>query len=46
MSEENKLHSFQCNVCGYIYKTQSEELPEDFVCPLCQAGREQFTKID
>lgn len=46
MSDENKLHCFQCNVCGYIYKTQAEELPEDFECPLCQAGREQFTKIE
>lgn len=46
MSDENQLHCFQCNVCGYIYKTQAEELPEDFECPLCQAGREQFTKIE
>ncbi len=25
--------------------TKFEDLPEDFVCPLCGAGKEQFTKV-
>ncbi len=31
-----------CNLCGYIY--YGEELPEDYVCPVCSAGREYFSK--
>ena len=26
--EEKKLHHFQCTVCGYVYETEEEELPE------------------
>ena len=31
-----------CDVCGYVY--EGEELPEDFTCPLCGVGADQFTK--
>ncbi len=31
-----------CNVCGYVY--EGAELPKDFICPLCGAGADQFTK--
>ena len=27
--EEKKLHHFQCTVCGYVYETEEEELPEE-----------------
>ena len=33
--EEKKLHHFQCTVCGYVYETEEDELPDDFVCPVC-----------
>ncbi len=29
--EEKKLHHFQYTVCGYVYETEDEELPDDFV---------------
>lgn len=32
-----------CKVCGYIY--EGEELPKDFICPLCKHGVEAFEKI-
>ena len=35
---------FECSVCGYIY--EGEELPEDFVCPICQLGAEVFEEIE
>ena len=35
--------AWQCKVCGYIY--EGEELPADFVCPLCHHGPEDFEKI-
>lgn len=33
-----------CKVCGYVY--EGEDLPEDFVCPLCKHGVADFEKID
>ena len=29
-----------CSVCGYIY--EGEELPDDFVCPVCGVGPDKF----
>lgn len=46
MSEEKTLHHFQCNLCGYVYETEEDELPADFICPLCGVGPDQFTKLD
>jgi len=34
---------FECSVCGYIY--EGAELPEDFICPICQLGAEVFEEI-
>ena len=34
---------WRCKVCGYEY--EGEELPEDFVCPVCGVGPDQFEKI-
>lgn len=33
-----------CKVCGYIY--EGEDLPEDFVCPLCKHGAADFERIE
>ncbi len=35
---------FVCVVCGYIY--EGDELPEDFVCPLCKHGATDFVPIE
>ena len=32
-----------CRICGYIY--EGEELPDDFVCPLCKHGAADFDPI-
>ncbi len=34
---------YRCKICGYIY--EGEDLPKDFVCPLCKHGAEDFEKI-
>ncbi len=34
---------WRCKVCGYVY--EGEELPPDFVCPLCKHGAADFEKI-
>ena len=36
-------NGFRCKICGYIY--EGDELPPDFVCPLCKHGAEDFEKI-
>lgn len=32
-----------CKVCGYVY--EGDELPDDFVCPLCKHGPADFEPI-
>ncbi|MDD5804685.1 flavin reductase [Blautia sp. HCP3S3_H10_1] len=34
---------FVCKVCGYIY--EGDELPDDFICPLCKHGAADFEPI-
>ena len=34
---------WRCTICGYEYV--GEELPEDFVCPLCKHPASDFEKI-
>ncbi len=33
-----------CKICGYIY--EGDELPEDFICPLCKHGAADFEPIE
>lgn len=35
---------YVCKVCGYVY--EGDELPEDFVCPLCKHGVADFEPIE
>lgn len=35
---------FVCKVCGYVY--EGDELPEDFICPLCKHGAADFEPIE
>ena len=32
-----------CKICGYVH--EGEELPEDFICPLCKHGAADFEPI-
>jgi len=32
-----------CKICAYVY--EGEELPEDYICPLCKHGAEDFVKL-
>ena len=34
------MKKYVCTVCGYEH--EAENLPEDFVCPLCGVGAELF----
>lgn len=35
---------YVCKICGYVY--EGDELPEDFVCPLCKHGAADFEPIE
>ena len=37
------LSKYVCSVCGYVY--EGEELPADFICPLCKHGAEDFEPL-
>lgn len=41
--QPEKKKGWVCSVCGHVY--EGEELPEDYVCPLCRHGREDFQPI-
>lgn len=34
---------YRCKICGYVY--EGDELPEDFVCPICKHPASDFEKI-
>ncbi len=42
--------TYQCDICKYLYDENNpvpfEELPDDWVCPLCRASKEHFQSID
>jgi rubredoxin len=33
---------YVCDVCGFVYE-EAEEMPDDYECPLCSVGKEQFS---
>lgn len=40
-----------CTLCGYIYDESVEsvpfnELPDDYTCPLCGAGKDAFEVVE
>ena len=41
--QAEKKKGWVCTICGYIH--DEEEIPDDFVCPLCKHGREVFEPI-
>lgn len=42
-SEDKKIVGWRCKICNYVY--DGSELPEDFSCPLCGHGPEDFEPI-
>jgi rubredoxin len=44
------MEKFKCEVCGYEYDPAEEgisfeELPDDWTCPVCGAGKENFSPV-
>lgn len=40
---DNKVKGYRCIICGYVY--EGEVLPDNFICPLCKHGPDDFEKI-
>lgn len=34
---------YRCRICGYVY--EGDELPADYICPVCKHGASDFEKI-
>lgn len=42
---------YKCELCGYIYddaseETKFEDLPDDWVCPICGATKDAFSVVE
>ena len=37
---QSEKRTWTCSVCGYVY--EGDEVPDDFECPLCHHGKEDF----
>ncbi len=49
VAEEPKSSAkWRCKVCGYLYdgETPFEELPDDWVCPICGVGKSEFEQTE
>ena len=48
--QENNLGKYKCIICGHIYdetkeQVKFEDLPKDWICPICKVGKDKFVKI-
>ena len=43
-TENKKKKGFVCKICGYVY--EGDELPEDYICPLCKHPASDFEPIE
>ena len=41
-----KTYKFVCTVCGYEVEVDTPELPEDYTCPVCGVGPDQFELVE
>ncbi|MCC8130164.1 MAG: flavin reductase [Ruminococcus sp.] len=41
--KDEKKKGWVCKICGYVY--EGDELPQDFICPLCKHGVEDFEPL-
>ena len=48
--KEIKMDNYICTVCHYVYEPAEnnniafEDLPDDYVCPICGVGKDMFEK--
>ncbi len=46
-SSDEERDTWQCTICHYIYDGEIpfEELPEDYICPVCKKPKNVFVKV-
>ncbi len=42
--EPTAKKKYVCKICGYVY--EGDELPPDFICPICKHGAEDFELVE
>jgi rubredoxin len=51
ITKEKFMAKYICNICGYVYDPAQNnnvafaDLPEDWTCPECGAGKDAFDKV-
>lgn len=47
VSSAPKSDAWQCSICHYVYDgdTPFEELPDDYICPVCKQPKSAFKKV-
>ncbi len=40
----DKKYAWRCTICGYM--EYADELPDDYACPLCGAGKDAFERVE
>ncbi|MDE5994212.1 MAG: flavin reductase [Oscillospiraceae bacterium] len=43
VEESRKIIGWKCKICGFVF--EGETLPEDYICPLCGHGADDFEPI-
>ena len=43
IKQVSKKKGYVCKICGYVY--EGENLPSDFICPICKHGSSDFELI-
>lgn len=52
LKEAFTMEKWECTVCGYIYDPAEEDnvpfedLPDDWTCPVCGVGKEEFELVE
>lgn len=49
-SKVGNFKKYKCSICGHIYdesieKVKFEDLPDDWICPICGVGKELFEEV-
>lgn len=42
--KKSGVTQWECRVCGFVY--EGEEVPDDYICPLCDHGKEHFVPVE
>jgi len=44
VGEGGKSKKWVCQICGYVH--EGDNLPDDYICPICGQGKDKFTLVE